>query len=146
MVEDTAFIIVGSLISIFGGIVGIIWARSRNVDPSIIRKKVKLYEDTIKELEYESMHWKGKFNQTKQLPSVEGDFNLSDVGSVEALIQTVLPKVKGLLPKDLQGLADDPNVVKYAMQLYQQNPDKAKQLLGKFLKKGGQAPEIEASL
>ena len=127
-VLDLGFTIVGSIIGIMGGIIGVIWAKSSKLSPKIVNSRINQYENRIDELEHENRKLKGKMAQSKQIPTVQGDFDLSNLGSVEALIRSVLPNLKGLLPKDLQGLVDDPNIIKYALELYNQNPDKAKQL------------------
>ena len=145
-VLDLGFTIVGSIIGIMGGIMGVIWAKSSKLSPKIVNSRINQYENRIDELEHENRKLKGKMAQSKQLPTVQGDYDLSNLGSVEALIRTVLPNLKGLLPKDLQGLVDDPNIIKYALELYNQNPDKAKQLLGKFIGKGKQEQIETATL
>lgn len=142
-VLDLGFLIVGSIIAVFGGIVGIIWAKNIPLEAKLVNNKIKQYRERVEELEKELRKWRGKVSQSKQLPTVQGDYDLSDVGSVEALIKTVLPSIKGLLPKDLQGLADDPNVVKQAIELYNKNPDGAKKILGKFIKNKSTPTENE---
>ena len=145
-VLDLGFTIVGSIIGIMGGLIGVLWAKSSKLSPKIVNSRINQYENRIDELEHENRKLKGKMAQSKQIPTVQGDYDLSNLGSVEALIRTVLPNLKGLLPKDLQGLVDDPNIVKYALELYNQNPDKAKQLLGKFIGKGKQEQIESATL
>lgn len=140
-----AYTIVGSLISLTMGFVGYHWVKRRDTDPKIVGKKLKLYEDMVAELEHEVKVWKGRFNQTKQGVYVQGDYDLSNVDSVEALIQSLLPQVKTMLPKSIQGLADDPKLVKMAIDLYKQNPEKAKEILGKFVKRGSKSSNNEES-
>ena len=140
-----AYTIIGVTSSLIVGFVGYNWVKRRDTDPKIVGKKLKLYEDMIQELEYEVKRWKGKFNQTKQGVYVQGDYDLSNVDSVEALIQSLLPQVKTMLPKNLQGLADDPKIVKMAIDLYKQNPEKAKELLGKFVKRDSKSTNNEES-
>ncbi len=119
-----------------GLILGTKWVNSRSTDTNIVNKKLKLYKDTIEELEEEVKHWKGKFNKTKQLPTVSGDYDLSNDNSVESLIKEILPNITNILPPSLQSLARDPKIVDYAMKLYKENPEKAKELFNKFIRKG----------
>lgn len=125
-------------------ILGSKWVNSRSTDTNMVNKKLKLYKDTIEELEDEIKHWKGKFNKTKQLPTVTGEFDLSNDNGVEALIKEILPNITNILPPSLQGLARDPKIVDYAMKLYRENPEKAKELFNKFIRKSGK-DEIQGS-
>ncbi len=135
---DLNTLILGSVAIVAGTslILGSKWVSSRQTDTNIVNRKLKLYKDTIEELEDEVKHWKGKFNKTKQLPTVSGDFDLSSDNGVEALIKEILPNITNILPPSLQSLARDPKIVDYAMKLYKENPEKAKELFNKFIRKG----------
>jgi len=144
--ESYVILILGSLMTVVAGVIGVNFVRARGVEPDYVNKKLRVYKDNIEELEIEVKHWKGKYHQKNQLPSIEGDFNLNDVNSTEALIKSILPAVSNILPRDLQGLARDPKIVEYAMKLYQEHPEQAKQLFSKFIKKNGrmETPQVSA--
>jgi len=144
---DLTTVILGPIVAIMGGIVGIIWAKNSKLNPKIVNSRIKHFEDRIDELEIDNKKLRGKIAQSKQIPSVQGDYNLDNIDGVESLIKSVLPHVKGILPKELQSLVDDPGAVKIALDLYKQNPDKAKNILNKFIKKGkSEEGEIPAGL
>lgn len=143
--EDLYFLVITSILSLTGGFVGIKYINSRSTDSSLVKKKIALYNDTIQELEEEARHWKGKYAGRLKTPQVEGEFNLSDAGSVQSLIGSILPKLGSLLPKDLQGLASDPKIVEYAMKLYQEHPEEAKKLFSKFISRGVKTGTVQST-
>ena len=151
MDPNLALTIVGTVIAAIGGIVGYKWVTTRGMDQKVLGKKIKIYEDVLNEYENELKHWKGKYNQSKQIEKVDGDYDLDNQSDVASLAKLVLPNILDLLPQDLkikaQGFLDNPELVDMAVKLYEKHPDEVKGLLAKFIKKrgtadGGQAGEL----
>ena len=136
--EDWAIIVLGVAVSLIGGYSGVQWVKYRALDASYVMGKVKIYKDMSKEYEDEAKHWKGKFNQTKQLLQVEGDFDMGSDEGITQFITALAGKFAPMLPREAQSFLNDPKMIQQGIALYRQNPELAKSILSKFIKKGSQ--------
>lgn len=99
------------------------------------KSTLKLYKDYIKELEIsledykkEAISAKRRYANREAAPQISGD--LSDIGS---LLPSILPSITAKLPKWLQPLAQNPQVIESITRYASEHPDKVQSLLGSVL-------------
>jgi len=124
------YIILVSVIA--AGVCGIVITRNVFGSDQIHGKLKNRYISYIADLEQDNKKLNGKLNKMKQGVSIsKDDFDVSNpLGSIGALISQFAP----MLPKNIQPLLQDPNTMKYIEKLVTENPDKVKDLIGKFVK------------
>lgn len=96
--------IVIGILGIVGGFVGLKWVQTRGTDPHIVNKKLRLYEDYIKDLEHDLKKYKGKANQAKQLPKMEVTDIPTDQEGLQEMADNLLPSLAQNLPKEIGSL------------------------------------------
>jgi len=140
---DFNVVILGVILVISVAFVGYKWVSKGSLDVKVTNKRLKQYSDYIAELEADNRALKGKVAAAKRIPTVEGSLDTDD--NIQAVIGELLPKIAPSLPGPLQGLVNDPRAVKMAMDLYKQNPEKAKGLIQRFVgkNKGGSAENTD---
>lgn len=106
-------------------------------------ERIKLLKQDKEELINEIKSIKQKFNRyvAKEAPTIEGDPETVDIGEA---VKKLAPKFKDLLPKEFQGLVDDPDVVQYIAELANEHPDEAKEFLKQFIKGSVKQPAPNA--
>lgn len=103
------------------------------------KNTLKLYKDYIRELEVTVEDYKKEMISAKRrmankeaAPAVAGD--LSDISAIlPSLLPTIVPK----LPKWLQPLASNPEVISSLTKYASENPEKIQSLLGGVLRSAG---------
>ena len=125
------YIILVSVIA--AGICGIVITRNVFGSDQIHGKLKNRYVSYISDLEQDNKKLTGKLNKMKQNITINPqDFDEENpLGSIGSLISQFAP----MLPKNLQPLLNDPKTMKYVEKLVTENPDKVKDLIGKFVKK-----------
>jgi len=125
------YIILVSVIA--AGICGIVITRNVFGSDQIHGKLKNRYVSYISDLEADNKKLTGKLNKMKQNITINPqDFDEENpLGSIGSLISQFAP----MLPKNLQPLLNDPKTMKYVEKLVTENPDKVKDLIGKFVKK-----------
>ena len=125
------YIILVSVIA--AGICGIVITRNVFGSDQIHGKLKNRYVSYISDLEQDNKKLTGKLNKMKQNITINPqDFDEENpLGSIGSLISQFAP----MLPKNLQPLLNDPKTMKYVEKLVMENPDKVKDLIGKFVKK-----------
>jgi len=133
-------------VAIIGGVTGVMYIKSRLLDPVTVESRAKLLKQYIKELENdnetyakENKRLKGRFNSAKGSVTVSPDLDLDSSDGVGLAIKELLPKIAPYLPKAAQGLLNDPKILDIALEFYKKDPEKAKQILSNFIKKGGKS-------
>ena len=125
------YIILVSVVA--AGICGIVITRNVFGSDQIHGKLKRRYESYIADIEQDNKKLTGKLNKMKQNITINPqDFDEENpLGSIGSLISQFAP----MLPKNLQPLLNDPKTMKYVEKLVMENPDKVKDLIGKFVKK-----------
>ena len=125
------YIILVSVVA--AGICGIVITRNVFGSDQIHGKLKNRYVSYISDLEQDNKKLTGKLNKMKQNITINPqDFDEENpLGSIGSLISQFAP----MLPKNLQPLLNEPKTMKYVEKLVTENPDKVKDLIGKFVKK-----------
>jgi len=143
----TAFIVV-----LTGGFMGIQVMKLRTLDKKVVKDRISMYEEQIKELKKELTRWRGKVGKNFQDLQVEGDFDLSEKSDLASIAKLVLPNILDILPPDIatkaKGFLDNPELIEMGLKLYEKHPEDVKLLLGKFTKgikgnKGTKSPNSD---
>mgnify|MGYP003647552357 CR=1 FL=1 len=124
------YIILVSVIA--AGVCGIVITKNVFGSNEIHGKLKNRYLEYIDNLEKDNKKLNGKLNKMKQGVSIsKEDFDVENpLGSIGALVAQFAP----MLPKNIQPLLQDPSTMKYIEKLVTENPDKVKDLIGKFVK------------
>ena len=114
------------------GVMGIIITKNMFGSNEIHGKLKNRYLEYIDSLEKDNKKLNGKLNKMKQGVSIsKDDFDIENpLGSIGQLVSQFAP----MLPKNIQPLLQDPSTMKYIEKLVTENPDKVKELIGKFVK------------
>jgi hypothetical protein len=117
---------------IAAGIMGIVITKNMFGSNEIHGKLKNRYLEYIDTLEKDNKKLNGKLNKMKQGVSIsKDDFDIENpLGSIGQLVNQFAP----MLPKNIQPLLQDPSTMKYIEKLVTENPDKVKELIGKFVK------------
>jgi len=124
------YIILVSVVA--AGVCGIVITKNVFGSNEIHGKLKNRYLEYIDNLEKDNKKLNGKLNKMKQGVSIsKEDFDVENpLGSIGALVAQFAP----MLPKNIQPLLQDPSTMKYIEKLVTENPDKVKDLIGKFVK------------
>jgi len=117
---------------ILGSLLGFYYLKTRLETPKHIRNKLNDANEVIKGLKTEVRQWKGKFNARNVGPAIEKSL---DGESVEALIPELAQSYVKSAPNWLKPILSNPDVIKYAVGLAKDNPEKAKEFIEKFISK-----------
>ena len=116
-------------ISITAVLVARIYRKNASLDPKITHKLRKQQEDYIGEVERKNRSLQNKLNSMQKGPE------LSEMGDLEGVLPELLGQVEGILPKwATKFLKSNPDIVNSVISYAKDNPDKAKELIGKFVK------------
>ena len=98
-------------------------------NPKITNKLRKQQEDYIGEVERKNRSLQNKLNSMQKGPE------LAEIGDMEGVIPELLGQVEGILPKwASKFLKSNPDIVNTVVKYAKENPDKAKELIGRFVK------------
>ena len=124
------YIILVSVVA--AGVCGIVITRNVFGSNEIHGKLKNRYLEYIDNLEKDNKKLTGKLNKMKQGVTISKDDYDSEnpLGNIGALISQFAP----MLPKNIQPLLQNPGTMKYIEKLVTENPDKVKELIGKFVK------------
>lgn len=117
---------------IVAGLIGYYWIKTRQNTPKHLRQRAADFEELLKLKTKESNQWKGRFNARNVGPTVQksgGEIDLEQV--IPELAQNYATNA----PTWLKPLLNDPNVVKYGIQLAKEHPEDAKKFLERFVGK-----------
>ena len=106
-----------------------IYRKNSALDPKITNKLRKQQEEYIGEVERKNRSLQNKLNSMQKGPE------LSEMGDLDGVLPELLGQVEGILPKwATKFLKSNPDIVNSVVSYAKENPDKAKELIGKFVK------------
>tara|TARA_B100001013_G_C24580965_1_gene430606 strand:- start:159 stop:605 length:447 start_codon:yes stop_codon:yes gene_type:complete len=124
----TVLSIVVSL-SVCAVLIARIYRKNSALDPKITNKLRKQQEEYITEVERKNRSLQNKLNSMQKGPE------LSEMGDLDGVLPELLGQVEGILPKwATKFLKSNPDIVNSVVSYAKSNPDKAKELIGKFVK------------
>ena len=116
-------------VSVCSVLIARIYRKNAALDPKITNKLRKQQEDYIIEVEKKNRSLQSKLNSMQKGPE------LSELGDLNGAIPELLGQVEGILPKwATKFLKSQPDLVNTVIEYAKKNPDKAKELIGRFVK------------
>jgi hypothetical protein len=126
------FLVVFSLvvpICVSGVLIARIYRKNAALDPKITNKLRKQQEEYIAEVERKNRSLQNKLNSMQKGPE------LSELGDLDGALPELLGQVENILPKwATKFLKGNPDLVNTVVNYAKENPDKAKELIGRFVK------------
>jgi hypothetical protein len=108
-----------------------IYRKNASLDPKITIKLRKQQEEYISEVERKNRSLQNKLNSMQKGPV------LSETGDLDSVLPELVGQLDGILPKwATKFLKSNPDIVNTVVEYAKSNPDKAKELIGKFVKTG----------
>ena len=106
-----------------------IYRKNASLDPKITNKLRKQQEEYITEVERKNRSLQNKLNSMQKGPE------LSEMGDLDGVLPELVGQLDGILPKwATKFLKSNPDIVNTVVEYAKSNPDKAKELIGKFVK------------
>lgn len=124
---------------IAGGLLGFYYLKTRQNTPKYLKLKLGDQSEIIKGLKTEAKSWKGKFHARNAGPVLEKEPSDDITQVIPELARSYAPNA----PNWLKPLLDDPEIIKWAMNLAKEHPEQAKNWLSKFVKKQSTDPKQE---
>jgi hypothetical protein len=111
-----------------------IYRKNSALDPKITTKLRKQQDEYVAEVERKNRSLQGKLNSMQKGPE------LSETGDLDSVLPELLGQLDGILPKWASKLIKgNPDLVNTVVEYAKSNPDKARELIGKFVKVGPKA-------
>ncbi len=141
--EDYVYVIL-FLCAVFSmAIFGFVWLKVALGGSESVKKTQKLQKLYVNTLE-EELEFLVKDNKKlkKKITYREGSVGFSDKvdfdseSGISDAVSELLPQIAPFLPKEAQRYLNDPKLVSMALDLYKQNPEKAKSIFSSLIKKG----------
>jgi len=106
-----------------------IYRKNSALDPKITNKLRKQQEEYIGEVERKNRSLQNKLNSMQKGPE------LSEIGDLGGVIPELISQLDGILPKwATKFIKGQPDLVNSVIEYAKTNPDKAKELIGRFVK------------
>ena len=116
-------------VSVCSVLIARIYRKNAALDPKITNKLRKQQEDYIGEVERKNRSLQNKLNSMQKGPEI------SEMGDLEGVLPELLGQVEGILPKwATKFLKSNPDIVNTVIEYAKSNPEKAKDLIGRFVK------------
>ena len=132
MVELSLFLSILAItlpICLTGVFVAKLYRKNADLDPKITTKLRKQQDDYIGEVERKNRSLQNKLNSMQKGPE------LSQIGDLEGVLPELIGQLDGVLPKWLtKFIKGQPDLVNTVVKYAKDNPDKAKELIGRFVK------------
>ena len=126
------FLVVLSIVvplSVCSVLIARIYRKNAALDPKITNKLRKQQEEYITEVERKNRSLQNKLNSMQKGPEI------SEMGDLEGVLPELVGQLDGILPKwATKFLKSNPDIVNTVVEYAKSNPDKAKELIGKFVK------------
>jgi hypothetical protein len=126
------FLVVLSIVvplSVCSVLIARIYRKNAALDPKITNKLRKQQEEYITEVERKNRSLQNKLNSMQKGPE------LSELGDLDGVLPELVGQLDGILPKwATKFLKSNPDIVNTVVEYAKSNPDKAKELIGKFVK------------
>jgi len=106
-----------------------IYRKNSALDPKITHKLRKQQEEYIAELEHGKRKLQNKLNSMQKGPE------LSEIGDLDGVLPDLIGQLDGILPKwASKFIKGQPDLINTVIEYAKSNPDKAKELIGRFVK------------
>ena len=106
-----------------------IYRKNSALDPKITNKLRKQQEEYISEVERKNRSLQNKLNSMQKGPE------LSEIGELGGVIPDLIGQLDGILPKwATKFIKGQPDLVNTVIEYAKSNPEKAKELIGRFVK------------
>jgi hypothetical protein len=106
-----------------------IYRKNSALDPKITNKLRKQQEEYITEVERKNRSLQNKLNSMQKGPE------LSEIGNLDGVLPDLIGQLDGILPKwATKFIKGQPDLVNTVIEYAKSNPDKAKELIGRFVK------------
>jgi len=132
MVELSLFLSILAItlpICLTGVFVAKLYRKNADLDPKITNKLRKQQDDYIFEVERKNRSLQNKLNSMQKGPE------LSEIGDIDGVLPELIGQLDGVLPKWLaKFLKGQPDLINTVVKYAKENPDKAKELIGRFVK------------
>ena len=116
-------------VSVCSVLIARIYRKNSALDPKITHKLRKQQEDYIGEVERKNRSLQAKLNSMQKGPE------LSEMCDLDGILPELIGQLDGILPKWATKLIkSNPDIVNSVIKYAKDNPDKAKELIGKFVK------------
>ena len=116
-----------------------IYRKNSALDPKITNKLRKQQEEYITEVERKNRSLQNKLNSMQKGPV------LAETGDLDSALPELVGQLDGILPKwATKILKSNPDIVNTVVEYAKSNPDKARELIGKFVKVGPKAKASES--
>jgi hypothetical protein len=115
--------------SISAVLIAKIYRKNSALDPKITNKLRKQQEEYISEVERKNRSLQNKLNSMQKGPE------LSEIGDLEGVLPDLIGQLDGALPKwATKFIKGQPDLINTVIEYAKSNPDKAKELIGRFVK------------
>lgn len=121
------------VVTMMGFVLGLKWLMTRVHTPKRYKEQLTDQDEIIKGLKTQIKQWKGRFHSRNNAPTVSNEVQESE--DLEKILPDLAQNYVAHAPNWLKPLLQDPAIVKWAVDLAKKNPERAKELLGKFVKK-----------
>jgi len=106
-----------------------IYRKNSALDPKITNKLRKQQEEYISEVERKNRSLQNKLNSMQKGPE------LSEIGDLDGVLPDLIGQLDGILPKwATKFIKGQPDLINTVIEYAKSNPDKAKELIGRFVK------------
>jgi len=128
-VESLTILGIVMSMSVSAVLIARIYRKNSALDPKITNKLRKQQEDYIGEVERKNRSLQNKLNSMQKGPE------LSEIGDLGGVIPDLIGQLDGILPKwATKFIKGQPDLVNTVIEYAKSNPDKAKELIGRFVK------------
>jgi len=116
-------------VSVCSVLIARIYRKNAALDPKITNKLRKQQEDYIGEVERKNRSLQNKLNSMQKGPE------LSELGDLDGVLPELIGQLDGILPKwATKFIKGQPDLINTVIEYAKSNPDKAKELIGRFVK------------
>ena len=116
-----------------------IYRKNAALDPKITTKLRKQQDEYIAELEHKVRQKQNKLNSMEKATSI-----LAESDDLQSAIPAVLGEIGNHLPKWAQRIVkSNPELVNQVIDLAKKNPDKTRELIGRFIKNPASASKTD---
>jgi len=135
MVENI-IISVGFLVGvIMGGFMGLYYLKTHLDSPKYLKNRLKEIEELYKGALKEKKRLTGQISQKNQIPTIEGEFDLSDPAGVGDFVKQYAPTLKKFVPDQYKHYLDSPELVDLVTSVYKSNPERANKFISNLISK-----------
>jgi len=116
-------------VSVCSVLIARIYRKNAALDPKITNKLRKQQEDYIGEVERKNRSLQNKLNSMQKGPE------LTELGDLDGVLPELIGQLDGILPKwATKFIKGQPDLINTVIEYAKSNPDKAKELIGRFVK------------